>query len=154
MADYPKYIITEPIANSHNKDAEGRTIRRNIFMLDGVQVPNAPYAAATWYSLDDQPEQPAHTHDFDEYLSFIGTDPENPEDLGATATMLLGEEWIDIEKSCLIFIPAGMPHSVFAVKNLRRPFLSFTGGETKEAYVSKSENEIRTIGAEGLKSTK
>ena len=140
MESYRGNIVSEPIPNSFAKNEAGEMLRRNIFMMDGTIVPGAPYVAATWYG-PDTPVQEPHTHEFDEYLSFIGTDPEHPEDLGCKATLLLGDEWVTIEKSCVIFIPAGVKHTVFKNTDMRRPYISVTGLMTNSAYV-KTENGV------------
>jgi hypothetical protein len=66
-----------------------------------------------------------HSHDFDEYLSFIGLNPDNPEELGAEVEISLGEEQEKhtFKTTTSIYIPKGLPHLPLVFKNVDRPFL-------------------------------
>jgi hypothetical protein len=68
-----------------------------------------------------------HRHDADEMFLFIGTDPENPDDLGAEVEFWMGEgkdlEKIKVTSTSLIFVPKGILHLPLFCKNVRRPFL-------------------------------
>jgi hypothetical protein len=71
-----------------------------------------------------------HVHPFTEIFYWVGTDPNNPEDLGATVEHWLGDgeeaEGIWAEKNSTAIAPGGMTHLPFAVRDLRKPFLTFT----------------------------
>ena len=66
-----------------------------------------------------------HIHDFDEYLSFIGLDPDNPDYLGGEIDLCLGEEREKhtINKSTTVFIPKGMKHLPITFKKIDKPFV-------------------------------
>ena len=66
-----------------------------------------------------------HTHDFDEYLSFIGLDPDNPDYLGGEADLCLGEEEEKhtINTSTTVYIPKGMKHLPLTFKRIDKPFV-------------------------------
>ena len=66
-----------------------------------------------------------HTHEFDEYLSFIGLDPDNPDSLGGQAELCLGEELEKhiIKKSTTVFIPEGLKHLPIHFTKVDRPFV-------------------------------
>jgi len=67
-----------------------------------------------------------HKHDdFDEMFLFMGTNPEDINDLGAVAEFWLGEgeetEKIVIDTCACVFIPAGLAHFPLTWKNVKRP---------------------------------
>ena len=95
---------------------------------NGKKLSGAPYLEAVWFltSNDTGPEE--HTHDFDEFLGFVGTDAERPEELGAQITFSIGGETITVTKSCLVYVPRGVKHSPILVPSLERPIIHFSGG--------------------------
>jgi hypothetical protein len=66
-----------------------------------------------------------HTHPVPEALVALGSDPENPEDLGAEFELFMGEEMEKhiITKSTLIYIPENTVHCPFIINQVTRPFL-------------------------------
>jgi hypothetical protein len=66
-----------------------------------------------------------HTHSFDEYLSFIGLDPDNPDYLGGEVELCLGEEQEKhiINKSTTVYIPKGMKHLPITFTKIEKPYL-------------------------------
>ncbi len=67
-----------------------------------------------------------HKHDdFDEMFLFMGTNPDDIEDLGADVEFWLGEgdelEKIEINTSACVFVPAGLAHFPLTWKNVKRP---------------------------------
>jgi hypothetical protein len=66
-----------------------------------------------------------HTHPVPEVLVALGSDPENPEDLGAEFELYMGTEMEKhiINKSALIYIPENTVHCPFTITKVTRPFL-------------------------------
>lgn len=60
-----------------------------------------------------------------EFFMFLGTNPEDPMDLGAEAEFYLGEgptlEKVVITRSTTVFVPPGVGHFPIVWKNVRRP---------------------------------
>ena len=54
-------------------------------------------------------------------LGFFGTNQEDPSDLGGVIDFRFEDEWVTLTKSCLIYIPKGMYHCPFLVKEVRSP---------------------------------
>jgi hypothetical protein len=67
-----------------------------------------------------------HTHSFDEYLLFHGTNPEDISDLGGEVELWLGGEKHMITRTCAVFAPAGVPHNPMFIHRVDRPFLFIT----------------------------
>ncbi len=97
--------------------------------LDGKRLKGAPYAEAIWFCDTNDTGPAPHSHDdFDEFIGFIGTDPDHPEELNAEVSFFIEDEKISITKSCLIYIPRGLTHSPIFVPRLDRPIFHFSGG--------------------------
>jgi len=66
-----------------------------------------------------------HTHDFDQFIYFIGGDPKNITDFDAEIEMTLGEGDKLVKHSIYypvcIFIPAGTPHCPLNIKRVGKP---------------------------------
>jgi mannose-6-phosphate isomerase-like protein (cupin superfamily) len=89
-------------------------------------------------SPEDKPGGKPHTHDWDEYLVFLGTKPEDPFDLGGEIEFWLGGEKHLVTKSCAIFIPRGVPHCPLYTRRVERPFISFSTGPTVNYHPQES----------------
>ncbi len=72
-------------------------------------------------------EKAPHKHDCDEIFVFMGTNPEDPNDLGAEVEFWLGEgeetEIIKINTSSLVFVPKGLLHMPLFCRNVKKPIL-------------------------------
>ena len=68
-----------------------------------------------------------HTHYCAEMYILMGTDPENPMDLGGKFELWIGAgkeaEKFVIDKTTVIHIPAGVAHLPFRVLEVERPFI-------------------------------
>jgi AraC-like DNA-binding protein len=71
---------------------------------------------------------PAHRHPVNETLLLIGTDNQNPDDLGAEVELCLGREQEShiIQTTAAVYIPAGLLHCPLRIWRLKRPFLIVT----------------------------
>ena len=100
-----------------------------LLYLDGVRLKGAPYLEAVWFCTTNDTGPAPHAHeDFDEFIGFMGTDPENPEELGATVEFMVEDEKVTVTKSCLVYIPRGLTHSPIYVPQMDRPIIHFSGG--------------------------
>lgn len=98
-----------------------------IVWIDGGRIAQAPYAEAVWFNINSTEGPEPHTHDYGEFLSFIGTDVEHPEDLGCEIDFYIDGEPITLTQSCLLYIPAGVEHAPFYIRNMKRPILHTSG---------------------------
>jgi hypothetical protein len=126
---YGKYIISEPrvenVAYHPVKDVRGVTFPDEIY-LDGEILEGAPVVVDIGWCFqipEPDPVEWAHTHDFDEVLCFIGTDPEHPHDLGGEIEFHIGDEKHTFDATTTIYIPKGLSHCPFIHKRVDRPFL-------------------------------
>lgn len=68
--------------------------------------PNADFIRANPHIQVGQP----HSHPYPEILGFVGTDPENPLELGGTVEFWVDGECHHLTKSTMVFIPPNLPH--------------------------------------------
>jgi hypothetical protein len=75
----------------------------------------------TWGKVSSGP----HTHEVAELLIHIGTNPDDPSDLGAEVEMCMGEELEKhtFNKSTIVYIPPGVVHCPWTIKRVDRPFI-------------------------------
>lgn len=122
-------------------DVKGVTFPDEIW-LDNTILEGSPVVVDIGWRFEvpePDPVEWTHTHDFDEVLCFIGTDPGNPRDLGGEIEFQLGEETYVFEKTTVIFVPKGLPHCPFVHKRVDRPFLLVVFALTGHYPESKGE---------------
>ncbi len=69
-----------------------------------------------------------HSHDFPQYLIFLGGDVNNLNELNAEVEISLSEDGVNMEKhiftkSTTIYIPAGLHHGGLIYRNITKPFM-------------------------------
>ena len=134
---YGKYIITEakPPQGRPPPPADPRERTGEMLVLvDDSVIKGAFYlnCALIWKASDRGSPGGSHTHDWDEYVGFIGSNPENPRDLGGEVEITLGDEKHILTKSCAVFIPKGLLHCPIVFRRIDRPifhFIMVTGGD-------------------------
>ena len=72
----------------------------------------------------------SHSHPFDEYLMFLGTDPEDQSYLGGEVEFWVGDEKHMITRTCAVFVPGGVAHCPLYFHRVDRPFMFITTGNT------------------------
>jgi hypothetical protein len=101
--------------------------------LNSSVVKGAFYVETAWTlpPFAREPHGKTHKHPYDEVIAFFGSDTEHPFDLNAEAEVRLGDEVHTVTKSCLIFVPKGVPHGPIIFKRIDRPVFHFTCGTSK-----------------------
>jgi uncharacterized RmlC-like cupin family protein len=66
-----------------------------------------------------------HIHKDAELLIHVGTNPDDPMDLGAEVELCMGEEMEKhvITKTCVVYIPPGLIHCPWTIKRVDRPWI-------------------------------
>jgi hypothetical protein len=148
---YGKYIISElnpPVTEAPwnpPPSAAGKGTGGRVLYLDSGRVPGAFYMECSWVmprpALTEEEVEAAkeigpkaHTHDYDEIFGFIGTNHDDPYDLGAEVELWLGDEKHIITKTSLVFVPAGLKHSPLIFRRVDRPVFNYTTGPGKMYY--------------------
>ena len=135
VSKYDKYVVAKPAYEVTPKfEVKGRIPAMTL--MSGNLVPDAKmYIEAGWVlgMPDPNPHIGEHTHDYDEIIVHFGSDPTNPEDLGGEIEFWLGEEPNIITKSCVIFVPKGVPHCPLILRKVARP-ISHSATATDKDY--------------------
>ncbi len=121
---YANYILTKAPLQFPKK--KGGPDLNQILMLNGEDVKGAFHVNCAWLSAGPNPGvYEAHVHPHDEVIGFIGTNPDDPSDLGAEAVLWIDDEKYVITKSFLAFLPKGLVHCPLTVTNVKRPIFHF-----------------------------
>lgn len=128
---YGEYIVQDLKEPGHITDefrAHYREFARRILYMDTNVVPGAFQMNTSWYINRTPAEElhGEHTHDFPEMIGFYGSDPDNPNDLGAEIEFNIEGEKHLLTKSSLIYMPPGVRHLPLAVVNISRPVFHFS----------------------------
>jgi hypothetical protein len=143
---YSKYLVSNP---AHEGDRKGTGFTNPaLAYLNNDLVPGCNvFLDYRWIMEMPEPKSliPAHAHDFPEIVIHIGSDPENPEDLGGEIEVGVGDEKLTFSKTTAIYLPPGTSHGPFTWKKFSRPHLQMAiilgagtiatakpGGRTKE----------------------
>jgi hypothetical protein len=143
---YNKYFITETPPNPGMPDnrKKGNVVpwQNSLYISEELngKVPKAFYLETNIVVRTGTIEllSKSHSHSFDEYLMFLGTNPDNQFELGGEVEFWLGGEQHMITRTCAVFVPSGLSHCPIYFKRVDRPFMFITTGNTL-GY--KSENE-------------
>jgi len=131
---YGKYIVTELRGPERMMAAlpEYAKIGKRILWVDKDVVEGAFQMNCSWYMHTSAQGPAAHSHDTGEMIGFLGSNPDDPSDLGGEVELWLEDEMHLITKSAMIFVPAGMKHCPLILRRVDRPifhFTALTGGE-------------------------
>jgi len=121
---YENYIITKaPPPRPGFKGAPGLN---QILMVNGEILKGAFHVNCAWISPGPNPGvYEAHIHPHDEIIGFIGTNPEDPTDLGARAELWIDDEKYSVIKSFMAYFPKGLKHCPLTVTDVKRPIFHF-----------------------------
>lgn len=126
--DVKKYVLNQPrftVLGNHEQLIKNQLFPDHVYldsnMLDGAQC----YIHQTFrYAIPDpEPIEWAHTHDFIEIVSYIGTDPWHPYDLGATIDFYIDDKPIRFDTTSYVYIPAGVRHCPHIHIEIKRPYM-------------------------------
>jgi hypothetical protein len=138
-SDTAKYIVTELKAPESKKviEAEYSKYAKRILWMDDQVVEGAFHMNTAWYlKTADTLESKPHVHDSDEIIGFFGSDPADPYDLGGEVEIWLEDDRHVIDRTAMIFVPAGMVHCPLVITRVDRPIFHFTtvtGGRYNKA---------------------
>ena len=95
-----------------------RSFAKRILWIDGDVVPGAFQMNTSWYCSvpAKDPVFPEHSHDSAEIIGFFGSDPDDAENLHGEIQIDLDGEVQRIRRSCLIFVPPGLPHAIHILR--------------------------------------
>ena len=124
---YSKNVVTTPLREvGAGLKVKGITIPTRTYMSNKLVPGCETYIELSWIYEMPEPSLviPAyHSHPYNEVTLLIGSDPHNPEDLGAEIESYLGDEKINCTQTNSTFIPAHVEHGHLEWKSFKRPHM-------------------------------
>ncbi|OGO32853.1 MAG: hypothetical protein A2Z29_10330 [Chloroflexi bacterium RBG_16_56_11] len=139
MAEFKhgKYIVTRPKEKLVKPDWGGNLSKdwtTSMMYLDNEVIKGAFVVECVWFWPTDKKDtgSPApHTHDYDEVIAFVGTNFEDPFDLGGIIELYIDGERNLMNQSFLAFVPAGVVHCPLNILKIDRPIFHLSTGYGK-----------------------
>ena len=102
--------------------------------LIGVAVDDSKFKGAklhfgyAWWlgPLPESETYKPHYHNADEIIGLIGTNHEDPFDLGGEVDFWFEHEKYTITRTAMIYVPAGVQHCPLWYRKVERPIIGFT----------------------------
>jgi len=139
---YARYFLTEPALRNQPKIPMPYP---SPYLDSSRQFGLAAGLSMAWRYIDRPMlfDRIPHTHEFDEFLCFLGGDPRDMFDFDATVELSMGEEEevCLIEQATIVHVPAGLVHTPLTFKRVDKPIL-FQPVALKADYYSNWENNI------------
>lgn len=135
---YEKLIVRRPSPPPHEMESSETTVEGFITPRVRVLCNNELFPGTNSIveyividhdnSLGNHPGGPQpHKHEYSELLVYLGTNPDDPEELGGSIDLWLGEgeelEKVTLNTSSSILIPPGLAHLPLFYKNIYRPII-------------------------------
>jgi hypothetical protein len=109
--DYEQYVIRSPMREAGPNYVEGRQNPTMTYMSRTQINAVNNYIEFGWIWDVPNPPIPKMRHDsFNEIILHIGSDPNNPEDLGGILQFGIGEDLIEFNTNHCVYVPKGMDH--------------------------------------------
>ena len=122
--DYEQYVVRSPMREA-GPDFVANRQNPTMTYMSGKQVPGVKnYLEIGWvYDVPSRAIPRMRHENFDELVLHIGSNPDKPEDLGATMRFDLGDELTEFDTTHCVFLPKGVNHGPLAWKEVRRPMI-------------------------------
>lgn len=137
---YAGNLVIKPIYEVSAGKVKGRQYPTMTIMSNTLVPGSNTYIELGWiWSMPEpNPHILEHSHaEYNEIVLHIGSDPNNPEDLGAEIEFTVGGEPLVFDHTSALFVPAGVKHGPVTWKKVRRPHLQMAmvlgAGSLKEA---------------------
>jgi len=136
MGKYDKNFVTEPKpGDDFHIDTD--LVKFPIYVDSEVVEGSYYFMAASFQGTIEGGAPPIeHTHSYDEYLVFLGTNHKNPRDLGGEVEVFVDGEKHIVTKSCAVFIPAGVKHAPVYFRRVDTPIWYIATAPTQKYQVT------------------
>lgn len=129
--DYERLMVEDPAreVTVPAGDVKGRDFPTRTYMSRDLVPEASTYIEMGWIKgmPDPNPHIPEHAHNkYDEIVMHIGSDPNNPGDLGGEIEYGLGGQKLTIDKTSAIYHPKGIKHGPVTWKKFERPHIQMT----------------------------
>jgi len=127
VIDYRSNHVKVPLREvGANMKVKGFTLPTRTYMSNRLVPGSNVYLEFSWVYEMPEPAQvvPAvHSHPYDQVTMLIGSDPNNPEYLGAEVESHLGGQKLISDKTNALFLPRDIPHGMVTWKKFERPHI-------------------------------
>jgi hypothetical protein len=126
ITDFNKHINTNAWAPKYRPED-----RTSLLFLDSDVIKDAFFVECCWFrpamtqNKSDSHDTKPHKHDYNEVLALIGSNPEDPYDLGGEVEFYFAGEKHVITKSTMVFLPAEIEHGPINTVRIDRPIFHF-----------------------------
>ena len=117
----PPNVHSFETEGTENKPADATDPIKRIIYMDDRIVPGSFYVEAVWVVGSVPKVHPVHHHDHDEIVGFVGSNMDDPNDLGAEIDFIIDGKKTTITKTCFIYLPAGVSHGGLCFRKIDRP---------------------------------
>lgn len=123
-SNYGKYLVTKPVYEA-GTTVTGRQSPSMTLMSNSLVPGCNMYLEVGWIwdMPAPNPHIHEHSHSFDEIVLHIGSDPDDPEDLGGEIEYVMEGEPLVFNKTSALFVPAGVKHGPLTWKKFSRPHM-------------------------------
>jgi hypothetical protein len=133
---YGRYIFTEPRSHGSGPPPKmpsppPKVKSTHVVSLDGEASPGGFYIDFVWIWSGEMILPEPHAHDFDEIIGIVGFSGENnPRAVDGNVSVTMGGEKHTIRQSALVYVPKNVSHCPIELRDIRKPVLLFTIGNT------------------------
>jgi hypothetical protein len=128
ISPFEKFAVRKPIYDEHYRPTKGRHTPPMTY-LSSTQIPEANYfIELSWIHDIPQPDLPMGEKilDHDQILLFIGSNPDMPQELGATIEFFLGGQPIVFNTTTSVFIPKNTSFGPLTWREFLRPHMELS----------------------------
>lgn len=125
-SQYERYLVRTPLREvGAQSKTKGRLIPSQTYMSNALVPGSNTYIEFGWiYDVPDpNPHIHEHYHDYDEIVIHIGSDWENPRDLGGEIEYGFNGEPLVFDTTTALFIPRGTKHGPLTWRKVTRPHI-------------------------------
>lgn len=138
-----RYLVSKPVYETGPGEVEGRQNPAMTFISNALIPESNIYIAGGWIwgMPNPNPHILEHSHDLNEIVLHIGSDPDKPEELGGEIEFVVGGEQLVFNKTSAVFIPAGVKHGPLTWKKFKKPHIEMSiliGGASSKVPVGKA----------------
>jgi hypothetical protein len=125
--DFRKYHIKVPVREvGANMKVKGVDLPTRTYMSNRLVPGSNVYIELTW--IFEMPEPSlvvprVHSHGYNQVTLLIGSNPQDPEYLGAEVESYLGGQKMSSDRTNALFIPKGVEHGMVSWKHFEKPHM-------------------------------
>jgi hypothetical protein len=125
--DYSKYLVQVPMREvAANLNVKGVSVPTRTYMSNRLVPGSNMYVEFSWIYQMPQPAEvvPAvHRHSYEQVTMMIGTNADNPEDLGGEVEFEMGGQKMVSDRTNALYIPSNIEHGHVTWKKFTRPHI-------------------------------